>query len=241
MNKKKQQSSQKRKPKPSKKQTRKKHQLAVKKKKRKQISGSPQDRLKKGAVKQNRKKRKKRLVKRKKKGIIKELAITLSAAILVFLTIFTLTVRIPKVEGYAMIPTINDQDRLFVYKWGEIRRFSLVFFKDPAGDESLIRRVIGLPGEELYYQEGRLFVNGEEIPERFLSTNLAEFSDEPLTEDFSLKEIIETGQVPKDCYFVLGDNRSYATDSRYFGFIKKSEITGVVKARIFPIHAMRQF
>lgn len=194
------------------------------------------------AIKPNRKKQKKQQIRRKKKkGIIKELMITLVAAAFIFLSVFALTVRIPKVEGYAMIPTINDQDRLFIYKWGAVRRFSLIYFKDPAGDEWLVRRVIGLPGEELHYQDDRLFINGEEVPERFLSTSLAEFSSEPLTENFTLKEIVETGKVPEDCYFVLGDNRPYATDSRYFGCIKKSEIAGVVKARIFPIHAMRQF
>lgn len=203
---------------------------------------SSRGKRKENTIKPNRKKQKKlRIRKKKKKGIIKEFVITLVVAASIFLLVFALTVRIPKVAGYAMIPTINDQDRLFIYKWGAVRRFSLIYFKDPAGDEWLIRRVIGLPGEELYYQDDRLFVNGEEVPERFLSTSLAEFSNEPLTEDFTLKEIIETGNVPEDCYFVLGDNRPYATDSRYFGCIKKSEITGVVKARVFPIHAMRQF
>ena len=140
-----------------------------------------------------------------------------------------------------MTPTISDQDRLLVYKWGKLSRFKLVYFEEPTSGELSVRRIIGLPGEELYYENGSLFVNGSEIPERFLAASDAIESEDPLTEDFTLQETTEISRVPEDSYFVLGDNRSYATDSRYFGYVKKEQIIGVVNARIFPIHAMRQF
>ncbi|MCB5951423.1 signal peptidase I [Enterococcus sp. BWT-B8] len=192
----------------------------------------------------NRKQPKRNYTKQKKRregAFIKELMIALLIAAVLFGLLFWVTVRIPKIEGYSMTPTINDQDRLFVYKWDSIQRFKLLYFEVPETGEAMVRRVVGLPGEELYYKNGSLFINGEEIPERFLSSVFSEAAAEPMTEDFTLKEIAEVIRVPDDCYFVLGDNRLYATDSRYFGFVKKEDIFGLVKARIFPIHAMRQF
>ncbi|MGX7244591.1 signal peptidase I [Enterococcus quebecensis] len=193
------------------------------------------------AIRQKKKYKKTSRKKRKQRVLIKEILVTSVISILVLSILFILNVQLPNVEGYSMTPTINDQDWLFVSKRSEIRRFSLISFDSPDKDGSMIRRVIGLPGDELYYQNGSLFINGSEIPERFLSTSLSEVSEDPQTVDFTLEEVTKVAYVPEDSYFVLGDNRLYATDSRYFGFIKKKEITGVVKARIFPIHAMRQF
>lgn len=208
---------------------------------KKQQIARKNDRSKKKPRGQKSKRRKQQRRKPKQKFFLKEFSITLLISVLLISLVLWFTVQLPKVEGYSMTPTINDQDRLFVSKKSDIRRFSLVSFKSPKEEDGMIRRVIGLPGEKLYYQQGSLFINGEEIPERFLSTTLSEFSEEPQTADFTLKEVLKVDRVPEDSYFVLGDNRLYATDSRYFGFVKKKNITGVVKARIFPIHAMRQF
>jgi signal peptidase I len=56
------------------------------------------------------------------------------------------------------------------------------------------------------------------------------------TEDFTLKEVTGESKVPKDSYFVLGDNRQNSSDSREYGFIKKTAITGEVKFQFYPIH-----
>ncbi|MBP1047871.1 signal peptidase I [Enterococcus sp. BWM-S5] len=190
---------------------------------------------------QRKRKTKKNRKRKTRRTTVMEILLALGISLLLFFAVFQLLLSLPKVEGYSMTPTTNDQDRLLVYKWGTIRRFSLIYFQEASSEENLVRRVIGLPGEELYYKNGSLFVNGNEIPERFLSTGSIDGVDELLTEDFTLNEATGSNRVPEDCYFVMGDNRSYATDSRYFGFVKKKEIIGVVKARIFPIHAMRQF
>lgn len=184
-------------------------------------------------------KKKQMLKKQKRKQLLIETGLTAITSIVLLTIIFTLTIAIPKVDGYSMTPTTNDKDRLLVNKWGTIKRFKLLYFKEPKSKDYMVRRVIGLPGDTLFYKDGQLFINGEEVAERFLSKTLGE--QENKMPDFTLFEQMQVSQVPHDKYYVLGDNRENATDSRYFGFVDKKDIVGVVKIRLFPIHAMTHF
>lgn len=171
------------------------------------------------------------------KKTLKELIITLGVTVMLFFILFIAACSLPSANGYSMTPTINDQDRLIVYKWGKIKRFSLVYFRNPEKSDWLIRRVIGRPGETFEYRSGILYINGAEIPERFLPSIFEEGANTPVTADFQLEE----GKIPEGKYFLMGDNRAYATDSRYFGLVDEKEIQGTVIARIFPIHSLGQF
>lgn len=184
------------------------------------------------------KKKKQRKRKTKHRHLFYEAFLSVTIFLIIVGTICFFTIRIVNVDGYGMTPLINDQDRLFVIKHKNFRRFDLVAFKNPENSELVVQRIVGLPGEELSYQNGALVVNGNEIPERFLQSDQ---SKEEGTENFSLSERGLENRIPDDCYFILGDNREYANDSRYFGFIKKENIVGKIQARIFPIHKIQQF
>ncbi|ALS02576.1 hypothetical protein ATZ33_14675 [Enterococcus silesiacus] len=187
------------------------------------------------------KKQKEQLKKRKRNKVLMEISMALViSAFLIWLIMF-LTIAIPKVDGYSMTPTTNDRDRMLVNKWAKIKRLNLIYFKEPRKDEKMIRRVIGLPGDTLFYKDGQLFVNGNEVAERFLSDTYQLKDQEQTMPDFTLQEILNVNSVPNGKYFVLGDNRAYATDSRYFGFVDEKDIVGVVKIRLFPIHSMTHF
>ncbi|MEI5990815.1 signal peptidase I [Enterococcus crotali] len=174
------------------------------------------------------------------KQFVRQLLFSLGISFVLLSMVFLFTIKLAKVSGYSMTPVLNDEDRIVVFKRSEIKRFSLILFKR-SGKEASALRVVGLPGEELSYKNGELIVNGVEIPERFLSNQGNEFAEAAPTEDFTLINVTKMKKVPEDSYFVLGDNRTYATDSRYFGFVKKKQVYGVIKARIFPLYDMRQF
>lgn len=149
----------------------------------------------------------------------------------------------PTVNGYGMTPTLNDGERLFVSKRANIKRFDLIYFKNPVTNQLMIRRVIALPGEEISYEEDQLMINQKLVVERFLSNELkeAKAQERLLTENFSLGSLTDSRALPESTYFVLGDNRHYAADSRQFGWVDEETILGVVKSRIFPLHSMTQF
>jgi len=140
--------------------------------------------------------------------------------------------QISVVRGESMQPTIMDGDRLFVEKIspviGEIKRFDIVIIKDPRdGKETYVKRVIGLPGEKVSIKNGRIVVNGRVYPEYFYKT----------AQIYNSKE----WEVPKGCYFVLGDNRPVSLDSREFGFVPKELIKGKVKFCIWPLFRFGAF
>ncbi|MET3564099.1 signal peptidase I [Enterococcus rotai] len=157
------------------------------------------------------------------------------------LTIFTL----PKVEGYGMTPVLNNGDRVFVNRLGTIRRFKLIYFKLPNSQETSIRRVIGLPNEHIQYKNDQLYINHQETVERFLQNQLnhAKQNEELVTDDFQLQQLpnVKYATIPRGKYLVLGDNRPYSTDSRYYGLVDEKDIIGTVEMRILPLHKLASF
>lgn len=175
--------------------------------------------------------------------LLREIGLTFLIIGALFFLARTFIFALPRMEGYAMSMTLGDNDRLYVNRLSAVNRFDLVYFRHPTTGELLIRRVIALPGEDIRYTEDTLYVNGEIKAERFLGSMIAQAEQENhlYTEDFTLREATGASSVPKDCYFVLGDNRMYSVDSREFGFINKNDVVGVVKMKILPLHEMEKF
>lgn len=148
-----------------------------------------------------------------------------------------------KVDGYGMLPTLGDGDTAFVSRQSTIRRFDLVALRTADSKEVSIRRVIGLPGESVLYKQDQLYINNEEKEELFIADKIeqANASNSYYTEDFTLYKLMKEHQIPSGKYLVLGDNRPYSSDSRYYGVVDKEAIIGVVKMRILPFHQMTKF
>ena len=138
------------------------------------------------------------------------------------------------VRGDSMYDTLKDGEVLFLskinYYVSEIERFDIVVIQDLDGD-LIIKRVIGLPGDDIEYKDDVLYVNGKKYTNRFT---------DDVTEDFTLEDVCEIlnvdcdGKIPDDMYLVLGDNRDVSADSRVKGLIQRDQILGEAVFRIWP-------
>lgn len=124
-----------------------------------------------------------------------------------------------KVEGTSMMPTLADQERVFinkfVYKLEPIHRGDVVVFRYPRDvSKSYIKRVIAVAGDRVRIDDGVVYVNDERLPEPYVPEDYWDTRSYPETE------------VPKHAYFLLGDHRNLSNDSRDFGPVKEKYIYG---------------
>ena len=135
------------------------------------------------------------------------------------------------VKGESMKPTFEDQNRVIISKMSKIEAFNLIVFQSPISSDKHIKRVIGLPGDQIEIIEDTLYINGYPYPEPYLDENKEDrLFNEPLTGNLEF-------EVPDNSFFVLGDNRLKSMDSRIYGVIKNEDIIGEVKLRIYPFQS----
>jgi len=150
------------------------------------------------------------------------ISLAISAFIIVFLY------QPVKVEGTSMMPSLEDQERIFVnkfvYRLEPIQRGDVIVFRYPRDpSKSFIKRVIGLEGDRIRIDGGQVFVNGEALEEDYVPRA---YEDQR-----SYMEIV----VPPHSYFVLGDHRSMSNDSRDFGPVNESYIYGKAVFGYWPM------
>lgn len=155
----------------------------------------------------------------------------------VFLLIQQFAFVLVSVDGQSMYPTLEHNDRLVLNKLSSIDRFDIVVFPPPdEPDKQYIKRVIGVPGDEVEYREDVLYLNGEQVDEPYLEHyEEGEHFSTYVTGNFSLETLLGTQTVPEGQYFVLGDNRLNSRDSRSFGFVDEEAITGETRLQIWPL------
>lgn len=124
-----------------------------------------------------------------------------------------------RVEGTSMLPRLEDHDRLFINKFvyhvESIQRGDIVVFHYPRDlEKSYIKRIIGLPGDRIWINEGHVWVNGVELKEAYVPDRYRDSR--------SMAETV----IPDDSYFVMGDHRSISSDSREFGAVERDLIYG---------------
>lgn len=136
-----------------------------------------------------------------------------------------------KVEGTSMMPSLDDQERIFVnkyvYRLEPIQRGDIVVFRYPRDpSKSFIKRVIGLAGDKIRIEGGEVFVNDQAMEEDYVPPAYAD--------QRSYGEIM----VPAHSYFVLGDHRTMSNDSRDFGPVDISFIYGKAVFGYWPMDKM---
>jgi signal peptidase I len=153
----------------------------------------------------------------------------ISLAISAFIIIFLY--QPVKVEGTSMMPSLDDQERIFVnkyvYRLEPIQRGDVIVFRYPRDpSKSFIKRVIGLAGDRIRIEGGEVFVNGTVQEEDYVPSAYAD--------QRSYGEIV----VPAHSYFVLGDHRTMSNDSRDFGPVDVGFIYGKAVFGYWPMDKM---
>ena len=162
-------------------------------------------------------------------------ALIISVALAWFIILFVAQSFL--VEGSSMEPSFHHRQRLFVekisYRLSEPKRGQVVVFRYP-GDErrKFIKRIIGLPGDEIAIQNGFLYVNGLRLEEDYING--------PTYGTYSAPTYGPV-LVPEGHYFVLGDNRRNSDDSRYpdVGFVPKKNLIGKALCVYWPLNQIR--
>ncbi|ATP40759.1 signal peptidase I [Solibacillus sp. R5-41] len=149
------------------------------------------------------------------------------------------------VDGASMMPTFENGDRVIVDKIGpksmEYERFDVIVF-EAKEDTNYIKRIIGIPGDRIVYENDELFINGERYKEPYLEEyKKALIDNDTLTGDFTLEGNLGELTVPDGYFFVLGDNRRNSTDSRdpSVGFVSKDKILGTAKIVFLPVDNLK--
>jgi len=154
------------------------------------------------------------------------LAMTTLVILIVVIKFFVVNTGV--VNGVSMEPTFIDDDRFLVSKFTYLlkkpQRYDIVQVIDPASGKLLIKRIIGLPGEVVMMKRGKVFIGDDELPEPYLS----QWVSTHVPEQKAPKQFT----VGADEYFVLGDNRSHSTDSRFYGPVHRSRIVGAVVGKL---------
>jgi signal peptidase I len=157
---------------------------------------------------------------------LRDLMLSVLIAVLVILFLY----RPVKVEGTSMMPSLLDQERLFINQFsyrfglGDIKRGDTVVFWYPEDTtKSYIKRVIGVPGDRVSVEDGTVYLNGKKLEEAYVPQEYRDDRPYPLT------------TVPPNEYFVLGDHRISSNDSRAWGFVPKSYIYGKAVFVFWPL------
>jgi signal peptidase I len=150
------------------------------------------------------------------------ISLATSAFIIIFLY------QLVKVEGVSMMPSLEDQERIFVnkfvYRLEPIGRGDIVVFRYPFDpSKSYIKRVIAMEGDRIRIDGGQVYVNDQALDEDYVPPAYKDSRSYP--------EII----VPEHYFFVLGDHRSMSSDSREFGPVNQNLIYGKAVFGYWPM------
>ena len=181
--------------------------------------------------------------------IVEVLVVVVIAIVIAFL-LRTYVVATYSIPSGSMEPTLQVGDRIVVdklsYDLHGVDRGNIIVFSTPPKEDcagppvsDLVKRVIGLPGETISLSAGRVYINGHVLHEPWLPAAVrTETYPGPSQEPYALHNPY---RVPQDDVYVMGDNRTFSCDSRYWGPVAESTIVGKVDLRIWPLSRLGTF
>lgn len=154
--------------------------------------------------------------------------ILIAVAIALFIKVFIFSTTY--VVGTSMYPTLHEGDMLFVnkikLKFSPLSRGDIIVLKAPDNPKkNYIKRVIGVEGDIISIQNGKVYLNGKTLEENYIEDGVS-------TGIYDKDE----WKIPKGYIFVLGDNRRplASNDSRCFGLVPLNKVVGIASFRYFP-------
>lgn len=156
-----------------------------------------------------------------------ELAETLSVAVILAIIIRIFLIEPFYIPSRSMEPSLYPGDRVLVnklvYRFSQPARGDIMVFKYPlAPSKNYIKRVVGLPGETIQGRDSKIYINGKELVEDYLPDGLGTGDFDPVT-------------IPREHYFMMGDNRGDSEDSRYWGTLERRLVKGKAVVIYWPI------
>ena len=180
-------------------------------------------------------------------GLFVHILTTIAISTIFFSLIVNFAISASTVEGSSMEPTLSNGDKLIIYEFN--RRFAqvlnadyvpkrgeIIIFRqrDVNHETLLVKRIVGLPGEEIEISHNKVIIYNQEFPEGFEP----DFGFEP---DWGKAKQSQKWKVKQGQIFVLGDNRGASTDSREIGPVNVDRILGVLILRILPVDQWQFF
>ncbi len=162
---------------------------------------------------------------REARSLVRDFLFAAATALLIVIFV----IQPVKVEGTSMLPRLHNDERIFInkfiYQFESIKHGDIVVFWYPKNpSQSFIKRVIGVPGDEIRITNGKLFINNKPVPEPYLSP---EYTSNVMPNRYWMVE--------EHHYFVMGDNRDASNDSRAWGLVPEKYIYGKAIFRYWPL------
>lgn len=162
-------------------------------------------------------------------------------ALSVFVLLYLFVAQPNEVKGSSMYPNFKDKEYLLTeklsYQFSGPKRGDVVIFKAPASEPcaadecEYIKRVIGIPGDEVMVKEGDIYLNGEKLDQSFLPEMVYSSPGDYMEE--GIEKMVPEGQ-----YLCLGDNRPNSRDGREFGPVDKDLIIGKAFLKYWPLSSV---
>lgn len=170
----------------------------------------------------------KRKAKVKKQNFFNDWIIPVFIAVVIAILINKFLIYKVYIPSSSMVPTLNVGDRLLVtrvYNPDKLKRGDIVVFDSDELNETVIKRLIGLPGDTIKIDGTSVYVNGKKLDEPYVKYPMDSYG---------------IYKVPKGKYFFLGDNRANSNDSRFWKnpYISGDKIRGEAQVRIYPFNSM---
>lgn len=160
----------------------------------------------------------------------KSIFLYLLGAIIILFLLMNFVASTIKIEGSSMHPILRDQERIIVLKMAivkkHIKRFDIIVFStQDSSPKKRIKRIIGLPSEQIEIKGGTIYINNRKL-------NQTGNGSSPIFRAGSIS--IEPIRIPARHYFVIGENLLLSKDSRNFGLVPRQAILGKAVLRYWP-------